>query len=68
MKSRGVESKSGTLFVGRLKRLDFKTTVFHIPDVNGLVLRASSDELLADADIEAGNLFAMELTDKVVEK
>ena len=63
MKSRGVESESSALFIRWLKRLDFKTTVFHVPDVNGLVFRAGSDELLADTDIEASDLFTMELTD-----
>jgi hypothetical protein len=46
-----MESQSRALFVGRLKRLNFKTTVFDIPDVNGLVLRASSYELLPNAHI-----------------
>jgi len=67
VEARRVESQGSALFIRALEGLDLQTAVFDIPDVDGLVLGAGGDQLLAGAYIQTSNLFTMELADKVVE-
>ena len=67
MQSTGMERDSQALFrCGG--RLDLEAALGHIPNVDGLVFGAGGDQLLPDADVEAGDFLAVERSNKIIER